>query len=83
MCNKKCNCLDCEMLLKDEAILFVDDLNPFSQRQAQYPAFKCMQTGKYDIDTPSLKRGGFNDDVIYASEHKIAIDYINRLYKLL
>ena len=39
-------------------------------------AMDLLYTGRYDVDTPSLKKGGFLDDLVYASEHKIVADYI-------
>lgn len=82
VCNKTCNCLNCEMLERNAHILFIDDRNPFNEVRVDVNGFHCMYTGKYDVDCISLKQAGFIDNMIYASEHKIAIDYINKVYDL-
>lgn len=77
-CPKNCKCEQCEHLQTNEFIKFVDDRNPFGyQPSVVYRGFRCTYTGMYDIDTKSLKIGGFIDDVVYASSNKIAVDYIN------
>jgi len=77
-CNKSCDCLNCEMLERNAHMLFIDDINPNGLR-LDINGFHCMYTGKYDVDTHSLKRAGFIDDMVYASQNAIAIDYI-KLY---
>ena len=77
-CNKSCDCLNCEMLEKNAHMLFIDDINPNGLR-LDINGFHCMYTGKYDVDTHSLKKAGFIDDMVYASQNAIAIDYI-KLY---
>lgn len=78
-CIKKCNCSECEMLQNDCYITFIDDITPANDRVV-IKGFKCGYTGKCDVDMPSLKKGGFIDTLIFASNNKIAIDYI-KLYK--
>lgn len=78
-CNKSCDCLNCEMLERNAHMLFIDDTNPFNEIRLDINGFHCMYTGRYDVDTHSLKKAGFIDDMVYASQHKIAIDYI-KLY---
>ena len=77
-CNKSCDCLNCEMLERNAHMLFIDDINPNGLR-LDINGFHCMYTGKYDVDTHSLKKAGFIDDMVYASQNAIAIDYI-KLY---
>ena len=79
-CNKKCDCSECELLQTNHFITFIDDLNPFNEHRVTVNGFKCGYTGKCDVDIPSLKKGGFIDDLIFASDNKIAIDYI-RVFK--
>lgn len=74
-CNKKCNCNNCEMIERAH-LLLIDDSNPFNEVRMDIYGFHCLYTGRYDVDTPSLKKGGFLDDLVYASEHKIVADYI-------
>ena len=78
-CNKSCDCLNCEMLERNAHMLFIDDTNPFNEVRLDINGFHCMYTGKYDVDTYALKRGGFIDDMVYASQNAIAINYI-KLY---
>ena len=78
-CNKTCDFLNCEMLQRNTHILFIDDRNPFNEIRIGVNGFHCMYTGKYDVDTHSLKKAGFINDMVYASQNAIAIDYI-KLY---
>lgn len=79
MCNKSCKCNNCEMLQRNHFITFINDLEPFNEQRVTVNGFKCGYTGKCDVDTNALKRAGFIDDLIFASQNRIAIDYI-KLY---
>lgn len=76
-CPKNCDCLDCE-LCQRTPILIVDDRQPFNEMRYQLDGFKCGWDIRYDFDTKGLKLGGFEDDMLYVSQHKILVDYIKQ-----
>lgn len=77
-CNKKCNCINCEMLSK-EPIIFIDDSKTFNEVRIQLEAFKCYQNGCYSLSLDKLKSSNINDDWIYASENKSLIKEVKQL----
>lgn len=78
-CPKECNdCLECE-LCQRVPILIVDDRS-FMEKRYQVDGFKCIWDIRYDFDTKGLKLGGFEDDILYVSKHKILIDYIKKIF---
>lgn len=78
ICNKKCNCKECEMLSK-EPILFIDDSKHFNEVRIQLEAFKCYKTGNYALNVNKLKSSSINDDWIYASENKSLAKEVKQL----
>ena len=80
-CGKECNdCLECE-LCQRVPLLIVDDRS-FMEKRYEVSGFKCIWDIRYDLDTKRMRLGGFKDDILYISQHKILVDYINQYFSV-
>lgn len=57
------NCINCEMLIEDESIVFVKQ--GFNETRRVVPAVKCMRYGQYATTLVELPNSKLLDDMIW------------------
>ena len=63
-CPKKCKCENCEMLMENEPITFIE-MKGFNENRKTLIGFKCMYTGMYAETTNKLKKSTLSDSLIF------------------
>lgn len=62
-CPKKCKCENCEMLMENEPITFIEP--GLWEKRETLVGFKCMYTGMYAETTSKLKKSTLSDSLIF------------------
>ena len=63
-CIKKCKCENCEMLMVNEPITFVE-MKGFSEKRETLVGYKCMYTGMYAETIDKLKKSQLSNSLIF------------------
>ena len=63
-CIKKCNCEDCEMLMRNETIVFIKKTG-FYEKREELVGVKCMNYGVYAETPDKLKKSDLLDNWIW------------------
>ena len=63
-CIKKCKCEECEMLMENEPMTFIE-MRGLSEKRATLVGVKCMYTGMYAETTNKLKKSTLSDSLIF------------------
>lgn len=63
---RKCskNCIECEMLMRDESIVLIKQ-HGLSETRRFLSAVKCMRFGQYAFNLSELPRSQILDDIIW------------------
>ena len=63
---RKCckNCIECEMLIKDESIVVIKQ-HGLLETRSFIPAVKCMKFGQYATSVRDLPKSDILDDMIW------------------
>lgn len=69
-CNKECKCKECEFLIKNHEVVFIDDANPFNEQRHHIKAYKCYGNGQIAFQEDKLKTSKLRDDLLFYSKDK-------------